>query len=160
MDSMVKVYIQRAENELRLAKAIFNLSKNLEVKRELGANDEDTFYSATISHAYYSIFYSAKALLLAEGLVTKAPEIHKKTFDLFKSTYVDTGKLDLELLKIYKEMIVRADELLGLFQKEKWKRGHFTYKTIVEANIPFAEESLENARKFVQNIFEVIRKKH
>lgn len=160
MDSMVKVYIQRAENELRLAKAIFNLSKNLEVKRELGANDEDTFYSATISHAYYSIFYSAKAILLTEGLVTKAPEIHKKTFDLFKSTYVDTGKLDLELLKIYKEMIVRADELLGLFQKEKWKRGHFTYKTIVEANIPFAEESLENARKFAQNIFEVIRKKH
>ena len=51
------------------------------------------------------IFYSAKALLMTEGLKTEAPEIHKKTFDLFKSTFVDTGKLDLELLKIYKEMI-------------------------------------------------------
>lgn len=157
MDSEVKLYMQRAENELRLSKAIFNLSKKPEAKKELGANEDDTFYSATISHAYYSIFYSAKALLLTKGLKTKAPKIHKKTFDLFKSTFVDTGILDLELLKIYKEMIIRADELLGLFQREKWKRGHFTYKTIAEANIPFAEESIKNAEKFVRNIFAVIK---
>ena len=61
MDSEVKLYLERAENELRLSKAIFNLSSKEKIKLDLGANPEDTFYSAVISHSYYYIFYSAKA---------------------------------------------------------------------------------------------------
>ena len=71
--------------------------------------------------------------------------------------FVDTGILDFELLKIYKQMIVTADELLSLFGREKWKRGHFTYQTIPQANRPFAEESVESSRKFIKNIFAIIK---
>jgi len=52
-----------------------------------------------------------------------------------------------------------ADELLDLFGREKWKRGNFTYKTIPQANMPHADESVTNAKKFLQNIFAVIKKK-
>lgn len=71
----------------------------------------------------------------AKGAQTKPPEIHKKTYDEFKKRFVDTGMLDVELLKIYKSMIVRADELLFLFRTEKRKRGKFTYQTIAQANV-------------------------
>ena len=37
-----------------------------------------------------------------------------------------------ELLNIYKKLIIKADELLQIFKDEKWKRGNFTYKTIIE----------------------------
>ncbi len=157
MDSEVKLFLNRAENELRLAKALFNLSKEDSIKVNLGANKEDTFYSAAISHAYYAIFYSTKALLLTKRIKTDSPNIHKKTFEEFKKTFVDTGILDLELLKIYNKMIIRADELLGLFKIEKRKRGDFTYKTIAQANIEPAKDSIENARKFVTNIRAVIK---
>jgi len=159
MDLEVRIYAERAGNELRLANAIFNLSAAPAIKKELGANEDDTFYSAAISHAYYSIFYAAKALLLTKGIRTKSPEIHKTTYWEFKKNFVDTGTLDLELLKIYKTMLVRADELLSLFRKEKKKRGHFTYQTISQANIPYAEESLASARKFLENVLEVVSQK-
>jgi uncharacterized protein (UPF0332 family) len=159
MDLEVRLYAERSGNELRLAIAVFNLSGDREIKKELGVNEDDTFYSAAISHAYYSIFYDAKAILLTNGIRTKPPEIHKKTYMEFKRNFVDTGELDLELLKIYDAMLVRADELLSLFMEEKRKRGHFTYQTIAQANIPFAEQSIRNARKFVENVLEVVSKK-
>lgn len=156
MDSKVKLYLERAENEFRLAKAIFNLSQKENLKPMLEANPKDTFYSAVISHCYYSIFYCAKAILLTKNIDTKAPEIHKKTFELFKKAFVDTGKLNIELLKIYRKMIVRADELLHILKQERWKRGHFTYHTIAQANIEPAKESINNAKKFLINIKGVI----
>ena len=156
MDSSVKLYLQRSENEFRLAKSVFNLSENEGLKVELGANPDDTFYSAAISHSYYAIFYAAKALLLTKNIDTKSPEVHKKTFEQFQKNFVDTGVLDIKLFQIYKKMIVKADELLGLFSQEKWKRGNFTYKTIAQANIEPAKESVENAKKFLTNIKNVI----
>ena len=43
-----------------------------------------TFYSSVISHSYYSIFYAAKALLLKKGLKTESPNVHTKTYFIFK----------------------------------------------------------------------------
>lgn len=157
MDSLVKVYMSRSENEFRLAKSLLILSGNEEIKKQLEAETDDTFYSAAISHAYYAMFYAAKALLLTKNIDTKPPEIHKKTVDAFKKEFVDTGVLDVELLTFYKKMIVTADELLNILGREKWKRGHFTYQTIPQTNMPVAEESLKNAKKFLQNIFAVIK---
>lgn len=154
----IKIYLERAENEFRLAKLLLNISqKQTEVKEELGAKKEDTFYSSVIAHAYYCIFYSAKALLLAKCIKTDSPDIHKKTLDGFKKYFVDTGILDVELLRIYSKMIIRADELFGLYKIEKKKRGKFVYQTIPQANLEPAEESIENARKFLTNIKAVIK---
>lgn len=158
MDIAIKQYIDRSENELRLSIALKRLSESLEEKEKLGANKEDTFYSSVISHAYYAIFYSAKAILLTKGIKTGPPEVHKITLEEFKKCFVDSGILDLELLKIYKKMLIRADELLGLFQQEKRKRGQFVYKTIPQANIEPANESIKNAKKFVSYIKQIIEK--
>ena len=111
-----------------------------------------TFYSSAISHSYYAIFYAAKAILLTKGIVTSMPGAHKKTYEAFKSEFVDSGVIDIELLKIYQKMIVRADELLQIFKDEKWKRGHFTYQTIPQANREPAGQSIKNAMVFVKNI--------
>ena len=185
MDLMVKLYLDRANNEHLLAGALKKLSETDTLKKEFGLPEKITFYSAAISHAYYAIFYSAKAALLTKGIETKSPEIHKKTFEEFKKQFVESGILDTELLIIYQKMIIRADELLQIFKnvkkirhksgflghkkpeshssptinngafwffREKWKRGHFTYETIPQANKKPAEESVEHATKFVKNI--------
>ena len=95
-------------------------------------------------------------MLLTKGIKTKAPEVHRKTFQEFKQTFVDTNELDVSFLKIYKKMIVRADELLEIFKDEKWKRGHFTYQTISQANKEPASDSLKNSKFFVSNIMKLI----
>lgn len=157
MDSMIKNYIDRAENEIIIAAALERLSDEMRAKEyfEIGVNV--TFYSSVISHSYYAIFYAAKAILLTKNIKTSTPEVHKKTFEEFKKVFVDTGILDVKLLEIYKKMSIRADELLEIFRDEKWKRGNFTYNTIPQANKEPAEDSFKNAKLFVSNIIKVIQ---
>ena len=116
MDSMVKIYLSRALNELSQAKLLFAISDNNEKKQEFQIEEEMTFYSGAISHAYYAIFDSAKALLVTKGIKTDAPQVHKKTYEAFKEQFVDSGVIDAGLLEIYENMIVKADELLQIFK--------------------------------------------
>jgi len=157
MDSVIEIYLDRANNEIMAAKSLKRLSEKEKDKISFELPEDTSFYSSVISHSYYAIFYAAKALLLTKGIKTKAPEVHKKTFEIFKEEFVDTNELDVKLLKIYKKMIVRADELLEIFKGEKWKRGHFTYQTIPQANKEPAEDSLKNSIFFVSNVMKVVR---
>ncbi len=158
MDSITKLFTERAKNELTIAEVLLRLSEGEKEKKDFDIKEDMTFYSGAIAHAYYCIFYSAKALLATKNIKTSAPKIHKKTFDSFKRHFVDTGIIDTELLKIYRSMIIRADDLLEIFSMEKGKRGDYTYKTIPQANKKPAEESLKNAQTFATNIMRIIEK--
>jgi uncharacterized protein (UPF0332 family) len=133
MDFEYQIYLARAENELNLATMIQKISDDKEMQVAIFEMKEDTYYSASIAHAYYSIFYAAKAYLLTKKIKTQAPEEHKKTFNAF-SNLVNQGIIDVELLRIYQQMLIKADVLLHIFELEKGKRGKFTYKTIPQAN--------------------------
>lgn len=152
MDSSHKdiLYLDRAKNELDLAKAIFKLSIEKRLKLEFELKEDTTFFSNVISNSYYCIFYSAKALLQTKNIITQPPEEHKKTLEEFEKLTL-SGEIDAELLQIYKEIVIKADELLGIFRKEKSKRGRFTYKKLPQANLEPAKESLNNAEKFFKN---------
>lgn len=157
MDSLVEIFLDRADNEIHAAESLKKLSEDIKSKKEFELNEDVTFYSSVISHSYYAIFYAAKAILLVKGIKTTSPEIHKKTFEEFEKHLVNTGTLDVKLLEIYQKMVVRADELLEIFRDEKWKRGTFTYRTIPQANKEPAEDSVRNAKLFVSNISNVIK---
>lgn len=156
MLSLVKLYLERAESEMVLAETIFKISSDFNLKENLDLNKNESFYSAVISHCYYSIFYCAKAILLTKGIKTKVPNEHKKVFDAFKKI-VDSGFVDKRLCEIYEEEVVKAGSLLDIFFNEKKKRGHFTYRKLPQANKPFAKESLDNALMFFKNINAVVR---
>ncbi|MBU2634485.1 MAG: HEPN domain-containing protein [Nanoarchaeota archaeon] len=156
MDTKVKIYLERAENEYDIARVMFKISQEQETKLNFELEKDETFYSAVISHSYYSIFYATKALLLTKKIETSSPEVHRKTLEEFKKHFIDTGELDVELLRIYKKMIVRAEELLEIYKTEKRKRGDFTYKTIPQANVEPSKESLENTKIFLKNIKRII----
>ena len=159
MNGEIELYLQRAENELIAAQMLFDISSNTKLQREQFKLEKDfTFYSSVISHSYYSIFYSAKASLIKIGIKTDAPEVHKKTLEAFEKYLVRTGKLDFELLKIYQKIAVRSEELLGIFSKEKGKRGKFTYQKLPQANRDPAKESFDNASFFFKNINKILRK--
>lgn len=151
MGSEAELYALRAEDEFLLAEKDMLISTDAKVKAELGIPLGKTFFYSVISHAYYSIFYCAKAYLFSKGIKTAPPEEHKKTFDAFKK-FVNIGVIDSELLRIYEDAVIKADVLLDIFRLEKKKRGRFTYNLKSEANIPYAKESIENARKFVSNV--------
>ncbi len=151
MDSKVEMFIKRARSELDSAEILSEVSNKKELKDMFKIGEGETFYSGAISHAYYAIFYCSKAMLLTKKIETDAPEVHKKTLDEFKKTFIDTGIMDARLLIIYKQMIVRAEALLEIYKQEKKKRGDFTYNTIPQANKDPAEESIKNAKEFYKH---------
>ncbi len=156
MDS--KLYIHRAENEIKLAEIIFTISEEPNIQKEtFKVNEPETYFSAVIAHCYYSIFYSAKAYLAKKGIAVSAPEEHKRSFDEFKK-FVESGELDVELLKIYQEALFRAEYLLGIFKEEKKKRGEFTYRTMPQANKEPAKESMEHAKTFYKHILAILNR--
>src|SRR3989344_7920396 len=152
MDFEYKIYLIRAQNELNLSMMIQKISDDQKIQVEVFGVKEDTYYSAVISHAYYSIFYAAKAYLLLKGIKTQAPEEHRKIFEEF-SKLVDKGIVDLELLRIYQSILLKADTLLHIFELEKGKRGKFTYRRIPQANQEPAQESINHAKIFFNNLF-------
>jgi len=151
VDSKVKLYLERGESKLLLSKVNFDISTNQKFKEMLGVPKEKTFYNDVISEAYFAIFYAAKAFLCSRNLETSGPEEHKKTYEEFKRL-VDSGIIDAKLWKIYQEEATKAETLLKIFFEEKRKRGIFTYNVQSEANIPFAKESIENAKTFISLI--------
>ena len=156
MDSMVEIFIERADNEILAAESLKKISEVIKIKRDFKLPKETTFYSSVISHSYYAIFYATKAILFTKNIKTSAPEIHKKTYESFEEHFVKTGLLDKKLLEIYKDLILKASDLLEIFKDEKWKRGNFTYNTISQANKLPVDESLNNAKLFVSSIKKVI----
>lgn len=155
MDS--RLYIHRAENEIKLAEIIFVISERPDIQEEtFNVNDPETYFSAVIAHCYYSIFYGAKAYLAKKGVEISAPEEHRKAFEGFKR-FVESGELDVELLKIYQEALVRAEYLLGIYKNEKKKRGEFTYRTMPQANKEPAKASLEHAKLFFKHMIAILQ---
>jgi uncharacterized protein (UPF0332 family) len=158
MDSSYNLYLQRANNELKLAEIIFGLSKDTKIQSTVFKIEEpETYYSAVISHSYYCIFYSAKAYLFKNGIRTQAPEEHEKTYEEFKKL-VEKGFLRIELLKIYEDVIIKAETLLGILKFEKSKRGEFTYQKLPQANLEPAKESFDNALFFFKTLNQIIKK--
>jgi len=151
MDIRVRGYLDRAENELVLANANFSLSTTDDVKLKLGISVDKTFFNNVISESYYAIFYSAKAFLISLGIKTEPPEEHKKTYEEFKKV-VGSKRLDNQLAEIYKEETGKAEALLKIFFDEKRNRGRFTYNVNANANKPFAEQSIKNAKLFCSTI--------
>ena len=155
MDSRVRLYLERAENKMLIAKTNFEISTDKKLKNILQIPETQTFFNDVISQCYYAIFYTAKAYLLFKKIMTFPPEEHKKTYLEFKKIS-DSGKLDKHLVEIYSSEAEKAEVLLNIFHLERGKRGRFTYNINANANIPYAEESLKNARKFVSIIKQIL----
>ncbi|MDI6737917.1 MAG: HEPN domain-containing protein [Nanoarchaeota archaeon] len=89
-ESEIILHFNRAENELKQAKILFEVSLREKLKLEIDILPDDTFYSGAIAHAYYAIFFATKALLLTNGIKTKSPNIHKATLDAFAYYFIAT----------------------------------------------------------------------
>jgi len=155
MVSEVELLMNRAADEFLLAETDMRISNEIDIKKSLGILPNKTFYHSVISHAYFSIFHAAKAYLFGKGMKIGPPGEHQKTFNAF-SKKVKEGIVDRELLAIYEQEITKAGVLVDIFKTEKKKRGDFTYNIRSEANIPFAQESIDNARKFTSAIRKIV----
>ncbi len=156
MDSEVSILLDRVENELLTARSLDKLSEDKDKASTFDLPKGTTFYSSVISHAYYSIFYCAKAYLLSKKIKLQSKQgQHQQVYFQFKKL-VKERIIEKELFKIYEELKIKADSLLEILHNEKEKRKTFTYETIPQANKQPAKDSINNAMEFISHIRKMI----
>lgn len=155
MDSEVELSSKRAENELIAAKALFSLSELVEAKKLLKVSADETFYNSVIEHAYYSIFYCAKAYLMNKGIKFPEQGQHQAVYFAFRKL-VREGKVAIELVELYKEVKIKAETLLEILEKVEENRTKFIYKTLAQANKEPADSSIKNAEIFLAQVKSLI----
>ena len=152
MDSDIELSLERAQNEILLARAVRLLTEDAKLKREVFKLDEKiTFYSGVIEHAYYAIFYAARAYVVSKGVNLPEQGVHNAVYLAFRK-FVRQGKINEEMLALYDEVKIKAETLLEIFESEGENRTKFTYKTLAQANKKPADDSIENATTFVLEI--------
>ena len=163
----VDFYLKNAEDSIDSAKALFELSTNLDKQQYLGFTSFNGLLWV-VNASYYSMFYMARALLENGGIKIKTDlSIHAVTFDSIIYYFYLTGKLKKELLDDFIEAKEdtnellgkqKADELMESYFFEKKKRGTFTYnmgEVLVQSK---AKTSLERAQKFRRELKKIINK--
>lgn len=153
MDLEVDLLIKRAENELMAANTLQKISNDALLKTSAELLPDITFYSSVISHAYYSIFYSARAYVMKKRISLPEQGQHQAVYFGFKKL-VREGKIAQELLMLYDEVRIKAETLLEIFEIEEENRTKFTYKTLSQANKEPAENS-SKMHKFFYHILEI-----
>lgn len=89
-------------------------------------------------------------MLAAEGIRTRPPHEHRKTYEALKSLAAQ-GLLAPEPMHAYEEELEKASTILDIYLHEKRKRGTYTYKKLPQANQAPAKESLANAETFIRH---------
>jgi len=163
----VNFFLTNAKDSLDSARALFDLSTSKDFQEYTGYIGLKGFLWV-INASYYSMFYTARALLENDGIKIKGDfSIHTITFDAFIHFFFVTEKLQKRLFENYIEAQEEAAELLGQqkakelveeYSFEKGKRATFTYNTAEFAMKTKAETSLERAKKFNREIKKLIKK--
>ncbi len=168
-------YLSNAEMSLQTASILFQLSMDEKQKDLLNINRNFESYLWVIVSSYYSMFYTANALLSNEGVKVGEEIVHKVTADALINFFIVNSKL-AKLLEDYEEAKDEALELIGKdkileineerakelvlsYEFERRKRSKFQYDIGVSAKQNYAKTSLERAKKFLFEIKKLIAEK-
>ncbi|MEK6858165.1 MAG: hypothetical protein AABX39_06265 [Nanoarchaeota archaeon] len=157
-------FFEKSDESLQVAQRLLKISQD--------KNDSLESYMWVISTAYYSMFYSATALLAHFGHRIKIDiGIHKITYHaLVYYFHILDKKIQKNLLETYKNTYSDAKELLqnteeravGLmenFKFEQDKRKMFTYELGVYAQENKAITSVQRAKEFYNHVEEILKSK-
>ncbi|MDI6738477.1 MAG: HEPN domain-containing protein [Nanoarchaeota archaeon] len=148
----------KARNNLKLAKAVFELSSNAKARKCLGLVESDSFFDWAIQAAYYAMFHAANALLATKGVKITRRSSHASALYAFGKHFIVSGELAEELFVIYGDAGERALALFSSLAEEKEKRGFSAYERLSRMNMEPAEESISRASEFLRAIGDVLAK--
>lgn len=115
-------------------------------------------YLWVIVISYYSMFYTANAVLLHLGYKTGDKIVHKVTSDALIVLVMD--KIRKGLLEEYEDTkgdaleiaSIRSEEIMNLYSLEMDKRSRFQYDMTQNIQEQKARTSLKRAREFIQEM--------
>lgn len=157
-------FFEKADESLQVAQRLLQISQD--------RNDQLESYMWAISAAYYSMFYSATALLAHFGhRIKTAIGIHKMTYHaLIYYFHILDKKIQRQLLESYQNVYTDAEQLLQNteakavelvenFKFEQEKRKTFTYDMGMYAQESKAITSIKRAKEFYAHTENILKSK-
>src|SRR3989344_1349324 len=171
----VPFYIKNAQMSLQIAQYLHKLSTDKEYKKSANFTEDFECYLWVVVTSYYSMFYTANALLAKTGLKVGEKFAHRITEDCLLFYFIKNNKLAKNLLETYKEtknevlnlmnlneeqllkeFQLKAQELIATFHYQRNKRGQFKYEITSNAKQHIAQLSIDRAKNFIQEINKTI----
>ena len=164
-EQFIHFFLKNASDSLETAKLLFEVSTKENIQNSMGMPKFNGFLWV-INSSYYSMFYTARALLDSRGISIKAENsVHTATFNALFYYFYLNGKLERKFIEDLKEAGEEAFEILGKekakefienYSSEKEKRSRFTYDLGEIAIKGKAETSLNRAKKFNEEARKII----
>jgi uncharacterized protein (UPF0332 family) len=150
--------LKKERNETALFTYIKNAELSLDVAEKLMKDLELKPYLWVVVCSYYSMFYTANAVLLKLGYKTGEENVHKVTSDALVVLVLD--KLKKGMIEDYESAMedaleianARSSEIIENYEREKIKRGRFQYNMDEQIKEQKAKTSLQRAKEFVFEI--------
>lgn len=165
----VDFFLAKAESSLATAQALLKISINNRFKIDLNLSISFDAYMWVVNASYYSMFYSATALLAKYNHRIKTIQsIHQLTYHALVYYFLDCDKkLTHHILEQYRFTEQHAAELLQIAEQkareqiekiklELTKRGEFTYDMGKIAERSKAETSIKRAQEFLTLVKELM----
>ena len=135
-----------------------NAQESLNVANFLNENKKSSLWIIVTS--YYSMFYSANALLYKLGYKVGSRISHKVTADAL--IVFARNKIRQSLIKDYEDVrdealaVMKSEELIEYFDYERKKRSFIQYDTPEIIKISKVKTSLKRAKEFMLHIGKLI----
>ena len=175
--ALTSFYLNNALISLKTAKILDEVSNDKEIKKQFDFIDDNfESYLWIINTSYYSMFYTAGALLADSGIKVKSEiGVHKKTFEALVFYFYLNKKIAKKYLEDFEEaqrdsrellgteepiemMQKKAKELIKKYEYELGKRGRFTYEMGEIAKAEKAKTSLARALEFYNECLKMMSK--
>ena len=156
----IHLMFDKAQNNLKIGRAIFTISQDNKLKDLLKLREDDTFYDWVIQASYYAMFHAVNALLATKKIKILKIDVHRSALYAFCKSFIINKELEEELFFIYEEAEEKALELFASLSEEKKKRGFSAYERLSKMNIEPAKESLEHAQEFLKVIRNILANKN
>lgn len=163
----VDFFLVNAGNSFDTAQLLYNVSTKDELKKVTGLPNFNG-YLWVVNSSYYSMFYTARALLENAGVKIKTDQsIHIITFDTLVHYFYATGKIEKQIVEEFQEAGAEAYEVLGRekakalveeYLSERDKRSRFTYEMGEIAMQNKAKTSLDRAKRFNETLRKILIK--
>lgn len=161
----IQFFLTNSKNSLDSAKLLFEASTNNKMSEVFGFKNFNG-YLWVINASYYSMFYTARALLENAGVGFNTDySIHEVVFDALVYYFYRTGKLEKKFIEDFAEAGQETSDLLGRqkaknlmesYYLEKSKGAKLTYETGEAVIKGKAETSLKRAIQFNMEIRKIL----
>lgn len=154
IQAMTRNYLRNARHNLLVAKALLDLSLNMDAKKLLSLPDRFQAYSWSIAIHYYAMYHAALSALAKQGYQS---DDHKATTYALAKLYVIKDLLEREALELFDQgkKILEEEYIVTLDDARKKGRAA-RYSATTEYELNQAEKMRKDAVRFVNRLAEII----